>query len=329
MPASTADSTVIERPGQVVHTAQPAPVRRSKSRPQLGAERFRKWWTPLLWVGPSVAALIAFSIVPFANTVGLSFTDARALGGPVRSVGLDNYRILLESNEFRNAVFNSILYMLIAVPLLVMLPLLVACLVNGTFRFGGFFRSAFYIPAVASTVVIAIVWQMALRDDGPVNAILTAVTPIQEAVPFLSDRWLLLFSAIALTVWKGIGFYMVLYLAALANVDETLYEAATIDGAGPVRRFFHVTLPGVRPMMYVVGVLSAIGSLRVFSEIYILGGPTGGIGGQDATVPFYIRNVGLAVDGKLGLGSAASVMLFVLTVGFLLASQRLGSKAEE
>lgn len=337
MPASTAERPVrsigaLSGGSRRLSGGVGSPAQRSGSRQpsaQTGAERYRRWWTPYLWVGPSVVALVLFSIVPFINTVKLSFTDARALGGPVHDVGVANYRALLNGLDFWTSVLNSVLYMLIAVPLLVMLPLLLATLVNGRFRFAGFFRSAYYIPAVASTVVIAIVWQFALRDDGPVNEIIAKISPIQQAVPFLTDRWLLLLSAIAMTVWKGLGFYMVLYLAALANIDNTLHEAAAIDGAGTVRRFIHVTLPGVRPMMYVVGVLSAVGSLRVFSEIYILGGTTGGIGGQDATVPFFIRNVGLSVNGQLGLGSAASVLLFVLTVGFLLASQRLGSRAEQ
>lgn len=287
-----------------------------------GVELHRRWWTPLIWTAPAVIGVVWFSLVPFAQTIRLSFTDAKPLGGVVSFVGLDNYVALLGSADFWNATLNSVLYALLAVPLLVILPLLLAVLVFDKIPFVGFFRAAYYIPAVASTVVVAISWQFLLRSDGPINAMLSNAGAITAAVPFLTDRWLLLFSAVALTVWKGLGYYMVLYIAALTNVDRSLYEAAEMDGASSIRRFWHITLPGVRSMMMLVGILAMIGSLRVFSEIYMLGGSTGGIGGQNATLPFFIRQVGLTVDGNLGLGSAASVFLFLLTVGFLILSQR-------
>lgn len=306
-----------------------ASLRPSRSSNQSGVEMYRSWWTPLLWTAPVVISVVVFAFVPFLNTVGLSVTNARPLGGLVSNVGLRNYTQLLSSPEFWNATLNSVLYALVAVPLLVMLPLLLACLVFKKIPFIGLFRSAFYLPAVASTVVVALAWQFLLRSDGPINSVLQNLGAIQQAIPFLSDRWILMFSAIALTVWKGLGFYMVLYIAALGNVDPALHEAAEVDGAGAVRRFWHITLPGVRVMMYLVGVLSAIGSLRVFSEIFILGGPTGGIGGENQTLPFFIREVGLSSDGNLGLGSAASVLLFALTLGLILLSQRISARNEQ
>ncbi|PRB09217.1 carbohydrate ABC transporter permease [Microbacterium sp. MYb62] len=298
---------------------------RPKARRRFGATgvaRYRRWWTPLVWCTPMLIGVVWFHYVPFAQTVGLSFTDARPLGGAVNFVGLDNYAQLLQNSAFWNATLNSVLYMILAVPLIVVLPLLLGVLVSTKLPLIGFFRSAFYIPAVASTVVVALAWQFLLRADGPINTMLLGLGWVQEALPFLTDRWLLLFCSVALTVWKGLGFYMILYIAALGNVDKSLYDAAEIDGASAFRRFWHVTLPGVRPMMVLVGVLSAIGSLRVFTEVFILGGAGGGIGGRNATLPFFIREVGLSVDGNLGLGSAASVLLFLLTLGFIVASQR-------
>jgi ABC-type sugar transport systems, permease components len=293
-----------------------------------GAEIHRRWWTPLLWTAPTVAATLVFAVVPFVNTIYLSLTDAKPLGGQVDFVGIQNYITMLTSSSFWTSVFNSVLYAALSVPLLVVLPLVLAGLVIQRIPFMGLFRSAFYVPAVASTVVAGLAWQFLFSDSGPINTILGALHVAQHGLPFLSDRWMLLFTAIALTVWKGLGFYMVLYIAALANVDRSLYEAAETDGASALRRLWHITLPGVRPMIYLVGVLSAIGSLRIFTEIYMLGGQTGGIGGQNETLPFYIRDVGLVSGGNLGLGSAASVALFVMTLGFIIASQRLRVKAE-
>lgn len=295
-----------------------------------GTELHRRWWVPWLWVTPALVGVIALGLLPFANTISLSFTDAKPLGGPVHSVGFANYSTLWHDDAFWTSLQNSLLYLLIAVPLLVALPLLLACLVRPKLPMMGFFRSVYYMPVVASTVVVGLAFQMLLKDDGQVNTVLKATHVIHQSIPFLSDGTWVLLSAIGLTVWKGLGYYMVFYLAALANVDPTLYEAAKLDGAGAVRRFWYVTLPGVRTMTYLVAVLSAIGALRVFAEVYLLGGTNGGPGGESATLPFYIRAVGMdPLSGNIGLASAASVVLFFLTLGLILASQRLNRRSEE
>ena len=168
-----------------------------------------------------------------------------------------------------------------------------------------------------------------LRDDGTINTLLQWLHLVQKPLPFLSDPTLLLFSAMALTLWKGLGWYMVFYLAALGNIPKEQYEAAALDGAGPLRRFWNITVPGVRPMMLLVGTLAAIGSLRVFTEVYMLGGSSGGPGGLDRTLPFYIRDAALdPLSGNAGYGAAISVTLFLMTLGFTLLGQRL-SKGDE
>jgi multiple sugar transport system permease protein len=285
---------------------------------------------PVLWILPTVVVIGVFGIFPFVNTMLLSFTDARPLGGGGAFVGLENYARLLTDDDFWLATRNSVLYAVIAVPLLVVLPLLVAQLVYRRLPGIGFFRVAYYTPVVASMVAVALVWQNLLNERGPINSALERFGVIHSPIPFLSDTTLLLLSAIALTVWKGIGWYMIFYLAALANVPPSLYEAAELDGAGPVRRFVHITVPGVRLTMLLVGILSGIGSLRVFTEIYVLGGATGGPGGADRTLPFYIRDTALdPVSGNAGYGAAVSVALFVLTVGLAIASHKLGGSEDD
>lgn len=307
----------------------------SKSRrvqPSLsGTARFRRWWVPYLWVAAPLAAVVAFYVYPFFNTLLLSFTDARPLGGGGNFVGLANYRDLATDSTFWQAVFNSVVYAVCVVPFLTFLPLLLALLVRDRVPGIGIFRSLYYLPAIASVVVVALSWTYLLKDDGMINTVLHAMHVIQGPLPFLTGRWWLLISSMILTLWKGLPYYMILYLSALANVDRSLYEAAEVDGAGSIRRFFTVTLPGVRIMAFLVAVLSMIGSLKVFSEVYLLSNGTGGIGGASQTLTMYIQNVGIADStyGSLGLGSAASVALFVLTLGLILISQRLNGKAEE
>ncbi|WP_128374389.1 carbohydrate ABC transporter permease [Streptomyces cavernae] len=295
-----------------------------------GAALYRRWWLPWLWALPAIVCAAVFGVFPFLNTIVLSFTDAKPLGGAANFVGLSNYTRMLGDDDFWLATRNSLLYAVIVVPLMVLLPLLLAVLVEKKLPGIGFFRSAFYTPVIASSVVVGLSWQWLLKDDGLINTWLEKAHLIRDAIPFLSDSWLILLSAMGLTLWKGLGWYMIFYLAALGNVSRELHEAAAMDGAGAVRRFWHITVPGVRQTMLLVGVLTGIGSLRVFTEIYMLGSPTGGPGGQARTLPFYIRDVGLdPLSGNAGYGSAVSVALFLLTLGLTLLAQRLTRGDEE
>ncbi|CAL9597911.1 Lactose transport system permease protein LacF [Streptomyces sp. enrichment culture] len=282
----------------------------------------RRWWSPYLFLAPGLASVVLFGLWPFANTVVLSFTDARILTGG-GFVGLDNYRRALGDPDFWTAAGNSVLYLLVVVPCLVLLPLALAVLVQARVPGIGFFRSAYYTPVIASAVVVGLVWQWVLRSDGLVNTVFLRLRIVSEPVPFLTDSTLLLVSAMLVTVWKGLGYYMVFYLAALGNVPASLHEAAALDGAGPVRRFVHVTVPQVKPMMLLVGTLSAVSALRVFTEVYILGGESGGPGGGARTLPFLIRQVGLGFAGETGYASAISLLLFLLTLAFSLLGRRL------
>ncbi|MEU6238011.1 sugar ABC transporter permease [Kitasatospora sp. NPDC047058] len=286
----------------------------------------RRWFTPWLLAGPAIVWLAVFNLWPAANTVILSFTNAKPLGGG-RFTGLANYERILDDDQLADALLNSIVYLLVCLPLLTVLPLLLALLVQRRIPGITFFRTAFYTPVVASAVVVALIWGWVLDDRGLVNGVLRQTGLADSPVPFLTDRWLLLLSAIALTTWKGLGYYMVIYLSALANVGRELHEAAAVDGAGAVRRFWHVTLPGVRPTVLLVSVLISVSSLRVFSELYVLSNGTGGPGGRDMSVVMLIQMYGRGFTGHLGYASALSLMLFVITLGPMLLLTRLNRKA--
>ncbi|CAH0145266.1 Lactose transport system permease protein LacF [Microbacterium sp. Bi98] len=327
----------------LLHEAeQPAPARERTPRPRQGAAsarngrdlngaaRFRPAWVPWLWLIAPIGVITAFYLYPFANILFLSFTDASPLSGRGAFVGLENYVFLVNDPGFWNAVGNSLVYAICVVPLMVILPLLLALLLKDKVPGIGVFRALFYIPAISSLVVVSLAWTALLKDDGAINNLMIDLNLIDDPLPFLTGRWFLLFSAMAVTIWQGLPYYMILYLAALSNVDRSLYEAAAMDGAGPVRRFFTVTVPGVRVMLSLVGILSMIGSIKIFTEVYLLSNGSGGIGGQSETLTMYIRAVGLdPTYGSLGQGAAGSVFLFLLTLGLLLMSQRLNRKAEE
>ncbi|MFF7178710.1 ABC transporter permease subunit [Streptomyces sp. NPDC008121] len=285
----------------------------------------RRWFTPWLLAGPAVVWLAVFNLWPAVNTVILSFTNARPLGGG-HFTGLANYERALDDEQLTDALVNSIVYLLVCLPLLTLLPLLLALLVEKRLPGITFFRTAFYTPVVASAVVVALIWGWVLDERGLLNGLLGQLGLADRPVSFLTDRWLLLFSAIGLTVWKGLGYYMVIYLSALGNVGRELHEAAAVDGASAARRFWHVTLPGVRPAMMLVSVLISVSALRVFSELYVLSDGTGGPGGRDMSVVMLIQMYSRGFTGHIGYASALSLILFVITVGPMLLLARLNRK---
>ncbi|MEV6605984.1 sugar ABC transporter permease [Kutzneria sp. NPDC051319] len=287
----------------------------------------QRWFTPWLFLLPGLAVVIGFNLFPFLNTVVLAFTDAKVLGGG-HFTGAENFVRLVQDPAFWTAVGNSALYIVGVVPPLVILPLLLALLVERKLPGITFFRTAFFTPVIASIVVVGLIWTWLLDSRGLVNDVLRALGVLTRPIPFLTDEWLLLASAMLVTVWKGLGYYMIIYLAALGAVPKELHEAAQVDGAGWWRRLWSVTLPALRPTMVLVAVLSAVAAFRVFSEVYLLAGPAGGPGGSDTTLVMLIQQVGTGLTGDLGYSSALSVVLFVLTLGLLLATNRLNRKED-
>lgn len=303
---------------------------KNPAKPPVGTRvRTNKWFTPWILVAPALLWLLVFNVWPSLNTIRMAFTNAKPLGGKERYVGVQNFQQILHDDQVMNALLNSVVYMVICVPLLTLLPLLLAILVEKPLKGIAFFRTAFYTPVIASAVVVGLMWSWLLDSRGAVNNLAQALHVVTEPIPFLTDRWLVIISAISLTVWKGLGYYMIVYLAALGNVGKELHEAAAIDGAGAIRRFWSVTVPGVRGAMGLVAVLVAISALRVFSEVFILTGGKGGPGGEDLTMVMLIQQYARGFTGNLGYASALSILLFLLTLIPMLVLARLNSKGDK
>ncbi|XAS66850.1 sugar ABC transporter permease [Micrococcaceae bacterium Sec5.7] len=287
-----------------------------------------RWFTPWALVLPALIWLFVFSIWPTLNTIRLSFTNTKPLGGG-DFVGFRNFVDLFKDEQLGYALLNSAIYMVVCLPLLTIGPLLIAILIQKKLPGITFFRTAFYTPVIASAVVVGLMWTWLLDDRGLINNMASSLGFIQGPLPFLTDRWLVLFSAISLTVWKGLGYYMIIYVSALGNVPKELHEAAAVDGASVVRRFFNVTLPSLRNTIVLVSILVSVSALRVFSELYILTGSKGGPGGQDMSVVMLIQQYARGFYGDLGYASALSIVLFVVTIVPMLVLVRINRKAND
>lgn len=276
-----------------------------------------RWYVPWILAAPALIWVLVFALWPFLNTIVLSFTDARPLTGG-SFVGLENYRDLIGDTRFWNALVTSLAYVVLTVPFLTFLPLLLALLVEKQIPGISAFRTTFYFPVIASVVVVGLIWTWLFDSRGIVNESLSFIGLIEQPIPFLASRWGLILTAVLLTVWKGLGYYMVVYLAALGNVGRELHEAAAMDGATSFRRLISVTIPGVRGAMFLVSALITVSAMRVFTELYVLSSGSGGPGGSAASLVMLVQQTGSGLQGRLGYASAASVALFFLTIGPLL-----------
>ena len=223
-----------------------------------------------------VAAVFAF---PLGYAVYISFHKfiftAPGVSVPRPFVGLDNYTAVLSDPAVRRSFLNILVFLVINVPLTVVLSLLLATALNAAIPFRTFFRVSYYIPYVTASVAVVAVWLFLFSSDGLVNQVLGVVAPSPSWL--INEGWAMPSIAIFVT-WKQLGFFILLYLAALQNVPKELYESASVDGAGAWRSFRSVTVPGVRPATALVLLLAIITGANLFTETYLLtggGGPDG------------------------------------------------------
>ena len=281
---------------------------------------------PWTFLFPALLILGVFTFYPIFCGVSLAFTDfsllrhtpAGGLVGP-KWTGFDNFARLWVDPYFWKAVVNSVTYLAV-VPLIQLLSIIVAVLVDKPFRGRQFFRTAFYIPVITSVVVIGITWRWVFRSDGLANFLLTlpnAWLPETwqiQPIGFLTDPEWALTSMMFVTLWQGLGYYMILYLAGLQTIPQDLEEAARLDGAGPKEVFFHITIPMLKPTIALCTIISCISALKVFGEIFVMT-PQGGPAQSTLTLVYYIYQKAFE-DFDMGYSAAIALVLAGI-VGFI------------
>ncbi len=273
---------------------------------------YRKY-TPYLFILPAAAVLIVFFFIPFFQTFYLSFFDySSSIYNPVFN-GLDNYVKLFKEPVFYKVMFNTFMYLVIAVPFLVTFPLLVAILINQKIRGITLYKIIIYLPVIVSIVVAAIAFKWLYANQGILNYLLSLLH--LNPIGWLTDTQWALFSVAIVTVWKGVGYYMMIYLASLMSVPQDLYEACDIDGANFWQKHFTVTIPHIMPTIALVSTISTISAMKVFAEIYVMtkGGPLN----SSKTIVYYIYERAFE-NLDLGYASALAVVLLVVVMIFSL-----------
>ena len=264
---------------------------------------YRKY-APYLFLLPALAVLLVFFFIPFFQTFGLSFFDySSSIYNPTFN-GLDNYIKLFKEPIFYQVMFNTFMYLVIAVPFLVIFPLFLAITL---------YKILLYLPVIVSIVVAAIAFKWLYAQEGILNYLLSLLHI--EPVGWLVDTKWALFSVALVTIWKGIGYYMMIYLASLMSVPQDLYEACDIDGAGFIQKHLTVTIPHIMPTIALVSTISTISAMKVFAEIYVMtkGGPLN----SSKTIVYYIYERAFE-NLDLGYASALAVILLVVVMIFSL-----------
>jgi len=289
--------------------------------------RLERHWG-LVLSAPFIGGLLLFSLGPILAALSLAFFRWDNLTPP-EFVGLANWKRLFADPLFWKALGNTLYFVVGTVPTGVVFSLLLALLVNVPLRGIGLFRTLYFTPVVTSTVAVALVWTWFYDSNyGVFNFLIERAfelvgLPPPKGIAWLNDPRTAMPAIMAMSVWKGLGYNMVIFLAALQNVPRDLYEAASIDGANRIRQFWHITLPGISPVLFFVVVTSLIGSFQVFDQVYIMA-RDGRPANSTLTLVYYLYQNAFR---HLDMGYACTIGMALFTIlGVITAFQMFTQK---
>jgi multiple sugar transport system permease protein len=301
---------------------QPAP-RRKKRNPLLGRQPLG-----LLFSAPYVIYVLGVLAFPLGYAVYISFHDFFFTAPGVQVdrpfVGLDNYVTVLSDPAVQRSFLNIVVFLVINVPLTVGLSLILANALNRVQKLKTFFRVSYYIPYVTASVAVVGVWLFLFQDNGLINSLLGPLAPTPS---WLVNSWLAMPTVALYVTWKQLGFFILLYLAALQNIPEELYESASVDGATKWVQFWNITVPGVRSASVLVVLLATITGANLFTEPYLLTGG-GGPDGASSSPVFLMYQKGI-LQGNPDVAAALGVVLVIGVLVIALIQRRLVGGKED
>lgn len=284
--------------------------------------RNRSRLVPWLVVSPYLAHLLVFVLFPVVFSIVLTFHKWNIIA-PMEYVGLDNFRRLFMDRLFWKAIFNTLKFLAIHIPLQIVIALALAYFLNEKIFMRGFFRASFFLPVVISGVVVTILWQQLFGlETGLLNRLLTGLG--LGRVEWLSNPRLAMASIAVMATWKNVGLYVILFMVGLQTVPRAYYEAAEVEGATAWQQFRHITLPAINPTIFMVVILSTIGGFSLFIEPYIMtdGGPLNTT--LSAMLYIYKQAFGyyqMGYSATLGLFFAMLIMMVVAIQKFAIEKE--------
>lgn len=272
---------------------------------------------PWLYLMPFLVFIIVFTLYPIINVFVVSFkNDYNFLKGDYKGIGFENFKSVLNDKEFKQSLLNTFLYVLFVVPLSTAIAIIFSYLLNKKIKGHAFFQTAFFMPMVTSITAVGLIWRfMYNKEYGLFNFILTkmGLNPIGWVV----DSKYSLLALIIFGIWNILPFTIILLLSGLQNINEQYYTAAKVDGAGPLKIFFRITVPLLSPTIFLVCIINTISCFKVFSELYPLFNGKPGPYYNLYTVVYYIRYA-MIEKHEYGLAAASAVILFFCILVFTL-----------
>ncbi len=271
-----------------------------------------------LFSAPALILLTIFLIIPFLMAFGLAFTDQRLVPNPnlpTRIVYFRNFVRLIGDETFHRAILNNFYFVLIVVPVQTSLALLMAVFINQKLRAVNLFRTIYFSPVVVTMVVVSVIWFFLYNPGkGLINEFISTIS-FGQLGPYnwLNDTKLAFPAIMLLSVWQGVGFQMVIYLAGLQDIPDSLYEAAQIDGASKLQQFFYITIPQLRNTTIFVVLATTILAFKLFTQVWVMQGPAGHPLGSTMTTMVYVVGQGFK-QGKIGYASAITVVFFLIVL---------------
>lgn len=283
--------------------------------------RIRRWG--LIFIAPTLIFLAVFKYGPMLWAIGLSFTSYDMVSQP-QYVGLENYRLLMENPVFREALVNTLVYVGASTALMTVAGLGLALAINSGVPGSRHCMTAIFLTNLMPIIAVCLVWRLLLHPYGLINQMLEPLGI--GRVDWLTSEATAMPSIVFVTVWRFAPYFMVVFLAALLALPDDYYEAAELDGAGPLRRFWHITLPLIMPTIFFVVVVSALLSARIFLMPFIMTG--GGPGNATRVLSMLIYETGFSYM-KMGQAAAISVVLFAIMLIFTTFQMRLFIRREQ
>jgi lactose/L-arabinose transport system permease protein len=271
-----------------------------------------------LFIAPSLILIAIFLVYPILRSLYLSFFTGK--GMMLKFGGLANINRLANDPVFLHALYNTVVFFVVQVPIMIVLALLLASVLNNDrLKFIGFFRTAIFLPCVASLVAYSVLFKSMFSPDGVVNSTLEAIGLISGPIGWLTEPfWAKVLVILAIT-WRWTGYNMIFYLAALQNIDKSIYEAARIDGVPAWARFVYITIPMLKPVILFTTIISTIGTIQLFDDVYNLTEGRGSPANSTLTLSLYIYNITFRFMPSYGYAATISyvIVLMVAVLSFI------------
>jgi lactose/L-arabinose transport system permease protein len=280
------------------------------------------------WSFVIIAAVMIFLFYFYPMVQALILSFQTGVGANLTFTGIDNYTRLFKDPTFLTTVKNTVIYLIIQVPVMILLALFLSVLLNNkTLKFKGFFRTAIFLPCVTSLVAYSVIFKYLFGQDGIINMMLMKISLISEPIQWLTDPFWAKIAIIVAITWRWTGYNMIFYLSALQNVDESIYEAARIDGASPIQQFFKITIPMLKPIILFTSITSTIGTLQLFDEVMNI--TKGGPGNATMTISQYIYNLSFKYTPDFGYAATVSYAIVIMIVIFSIIQFKVAGDKNE